>query len=64
MGQVVSVSQHQATRNMQIKEAEKRAKEALHQASLAYRELGGPAMPIIVTAMIIGITGLPGAARP
>jgi hypothetical protein len=39
MGQVVSLSQHQATKQMQIREAEKRAKEALHQASLAYREL-------------------------
>jgi len=39
MGQLVSLSQHQATKNMQIREAEKRAKEALHQASLAYKEL-------------------------
>jgi hypothetical protein len=39
MGQVVSLSQHQATKNMQIREAEQRAKEALHQASLAYKEL-------------------------
>ena len=39
MGEVVSLSQHQATRNMQIRDAEKRAKEALRQASLAYREL-------------------------
>ena len=35
MGNVVSLSQHQATKQMQIREAEKRAKEALHQASLA-----------------------------
>jgi hypothetical protein len=39
MGQVVSLAQHQATKQMQIKEAEQRAKEALHQASLAYKEL-------------------------
>jgi hypothetical protein len=38
MGQVVSLSQHQATKNMQIREAERRAKEALHQASLAHKE--------------------------
>jgi hypothetical protein len=39
MGQVVSLAQHQATKNMQIREAERRAKDALHQASLAYKEL-------------------------
>jgi hypothetical protein len=39
MGQVVSFSQHQATKNMQIREAERRAKDALHQASVAYKEL-------------------------
>jgi hypothetical protein len=39
MGQVVSLSQHPATKQMQIRDAEQRAKEALHQASLAYREL-------------------------
>jgi len=39
MGQVVSLSQHQATKQLQIREAEKRAREALHQASLAYKEL-------------------------
>ncbi len=32
MGQVVSLSQHQATKTMQIREAEKRAKEALDTA--------------------------------
>jgi hypothetical protein len=39
MGQVVSLAQHQTTKQMQIREAEQRAKEALHQASLAYKEL-------------------------
>jgi len=39
MGQAVSLSEHEAAKRMQIREAEKRAKEALHQASLAYREL-------------------------
>jgi hypothetical protein len=39
MGQVVSLSQHQATKNMQIREAESKAQEALHQASLAFKEL-------------------------
>jgi len=39
MGQVVSLSQHQATKQLEIREAEKRAREALHQASLAYKEL-------------------------
>ena len=39
MGQVVSPSKHQATKQMQIREAEKRAQEALLQASAAFKEL-------------------------
>jgi hypothetical protein len=39
MGQVVSLTQHQATKQTRIREAERRAKGALHQASLAYKEL-------------------------
>ena len=39
MGKVVSLSEHQATRNMQIREAEREAQEALRQASAAYKEL-------------------------
>jgi hypothetical protein len=39
MGQVVSLSQHQATKQMQIREAERKAQEALSQASAAYKEL-------------------------
>lgn len=39
MGQVVSLSQHQATKSMQIKEAERRANEALLLASAAFKEL-------------------------
>ena len=39
MGQVVSLAQHQATRQMQIREAERRAEKALLQASAAYKEL-------------------------
>jgi hypothetical protein len=39
MGQDASLAQHQATKQMQIREAEKRPKEALHQASLAYKKL-------------------------
>jgi hypothetical protein len=39
MGEVVSLSQHQATRNMQIKEAERKARQALLQASAAFKEL-------------------------
>jgi hypothetical protein len=39
MGQVVSLSLHQATKNMQIREAERRAQQALLQASAAFKEL-------------------------
>ena len=39
MGKVVSLSQHQSTKNMQIREAERKAQQALQQASAAYREL-------------------------
>lgn len=39
MGKVVSLSQHQATRNMQIREAERKAHEALLLASAAFKEL-------------------------
>ena len=39
MGEIVSLAQHQATKQMQIRAAEQRAQEALHQASLAYKEL-------------------------
>ncbi len=39
MGKVVSLARHQATKQMQIREAEQPAKEALHQASLAYKKL-------------------------
>lgn len=39
MGRVVSLSQHQATTARQIEEAERRAQEALKQASAAYKEL-------------------------
>jgi hypothetical protein len=39
MGQVVSLSQHQATKNMQIRQAEVEAKQALQKASQAYRRL-------------------------
>jgi hypothetical protein len=39
MGTAVSLSQHQATRNMEIREAERRAQKALLQASAAFKEL-------------------------
>ena len=39
MGQVVSLAQHQATKQMQIKAAEQKAQAALLQASAAYKEL-------------------------
>jgi hypothetical protein len=39
MGQVVSLQQHQATRKMQIREAEAEARQALQKASRAYRRL-------------------------
>jgi hypothetical protein len=39
MGQVVSMSQHQATKQMQIREAERSAQDALLQASAAFKEL-------------------------
>jgi len=39
MSQVVSLSQHQATMNMQIREADHRAPEALLQASAAFEKL-------------------------
>jgi hypothetical protein len=39
MGQVVSFSQHQATKDHQIEEAEREAKKALQKASAAYKEL-------------------------
>jgi hypothetical protein len=39
MGQVVSLSQHQATKQMQIREAERKAQAALLQASAAFNEL-------------------------
>jgi hypothetical protein len=39
MGQVVSLSQHQATKQMQIREAERKAQDALLQASAAFKEL-------------------------
>ena len=39
MGKVVSLSQHQATKNMQIREAENKAQAALLQASAAFKEL-------------------------
>jgi hypothetical protein len=39
MGEVVSLSQHQATKNMQIREAEAEARPALQKASQAYRRL-------------------------
>ena len=39
MGQVVSLAQHQATKQMQIREAERKAQQALLQASAAFKEL-------------------------
>jgi hypothetical protein len=39
MGQVVCLSQHQATKQMQIREAERKAQDALLQASAAFKEL-------------------------
>jgi hypothetical protein len=39
MGQVVSLAQHQATKQMQIREAESEAQAALQKASQAYRRL-------------------------
>jgi hypothetical protein len=39
MGQVVSLAQHQATKQMQIREAERKAQAALLQASAAFKEL-------------------------
>jgi hypothetical protein len=39
MGQVVSLSQRQATKQMQIRGAEHKAQDALLQASAAFKEL-------------------------
>ena len=39
VGEVVSLAQHQATKQMQIREAERKAQEALLQASAAFKEL-------------------------
>jgi hypothetical protein len=39
MGQIVSLSQHQANRDRQIREAERKAQQALLQASAAFKEL-------------------------
>jgi hypothetical protein len=39
IGQVVSLSQHQATKQIQIREAERKAQDALLQASAAFKEL-------------------------
>ena len=39
MSNVVSLSQHQATKQMQIREAEAKAQKALLQASAAFKEL-------------------------
>jgi hypothetical protein len=39
MGQVVSLAQHHATKQMQIREAERKTQKALLQASAAFKEL-------------------------
>lgn len=39
MSKVVSLADHQATRDMQIREAEKKAEMALLKASAAFKEL-------------------------